>query len=495
MMDKKNSLLTKITLVLVYGRPLLVFAGMLCAIAVMLNRSPTVYLVGTMLFFASMVLDIADGWFSARFSPEINFAELAERVMDRLVYSIVFPLVAVGSMWRLYYVIPEHSRLDLLHAVFVFIVCVTVLVRDNFAHFMRGFAIRHAQEPELRELTRLRTGVAAPLGLLLYVHAFHIPAPAVDFVLYRAAAWLANLPVRHLFVIEIVFLIINFGSIAVYCRKYGTYCLDVLCFGDMRLRRRILAILPNGLTVMNAMMGLMGVFFAYQGKMTEAFLFLIGAAVFDKLDGAMARKLGLTEPVPGIVQGRVSFGGVMDDVADAVSFCIAPGWIFYIYFSGQPAPAVDQLPLFIVASLYILAGFARLAYFTLDRSPLPGFFKGLPTPAAALFVTAPLLVLQHLNEAGLQWVAAAAWFCIGLMAVTGFLMNLYRIHYIHIGRFMDRNPWFTWINLILMLIFVFTPYFGYLVFFQMLLYLASPLVTWRVEPQADAPMEPCEDNG
>lgn len=493
-MLKKKSVLTKITPVLVYGRPLLVFTGMLCAIAVMLNRSPMLYLAGTMLFFTSMVFDLVDGWFSARFSPEIAFAELADRVMDRVVYSIVFPLVAAGSMWRLHYIVPEHTRLELLHAVFVLVVCVTVLIRDNFAHFMRGFAIRQDREPELRELTRLRTAVAAPLGLLLYVHAFHIPSPDTAFFLYKAAAWLGNLPVRHLFIIEIVFLIINFGSIAVYCRKYGTYCLDVLCFGDIQLRRRILSVFPNALTVINAMMGLMGVFFAYQGKMTEAYLFLIGAAVFDKLDGAMARKLGLTEPLPGVCQGRVTFGGVMDDVADAVSFCIAPGWIFYISLTGHPDPGVRELPLFIPALIYVFAGFARLAYFTLDSSPIPGFFKGLPTPAAALFVVAPLLVLPHFNGASAELGRFAAWFCIGLMIATGVLMNIYRIHYIHIGRFMDRNPWFTWTNLVLMLIFVFTPYFGYLVFLQMLLYLASPVVTWRVEPQAPV-MEACEDNG
>ena len=102
------------------------------------------------------------------------------------------------------------------------------------------------------------------------------------------------------FIIEILFLIINFGSIAGYCRKYGTYCLDELCLGDIILRRRILSIFPNALTVMNAMMGLLAVFFAGQGKMTESYLLLIGAAVFDKLDGAMARKLGLTEPIAGI---------------------------------------------------------------------------------------------------------------------------------------------------------------------------------------------------
>ena len=61
-----------------------------------------------------------------------------------------------------------------MHALFVLFLCVTVLIRDNFAHFMRGFAIRYNQEPELRELTRLRTIVAAPLGVILYIHAFYI---------------------------------------------------------------------------------------------------------------------------------------------------------------------------------------------------------------------------------------------------------------------------------------------------------------------------------
>ncbi|MBS3756546.1 MAG: CDP-alcohol phosphatidyltransferase family protein [Desulfobacterales bacterium] len=493
-MLKKREVLTKITPILVYGRPLLVFAGLLCAVAVMLNRNPALYLAGTMLFFTSMVFDLVDGWFSARFSPEITFAELADRVMDRIVYSIVFPLVSVGAMWRLHYIVPEHTRLELLHAIFVLLVCVTVLIRDNFAHFMRGFAIRQSQEPELRELTRLRTGVAAPLGLLLYMHVFYIPVQGQTYFFYDIVAWLGNLSVRHLFIIEILFLIINFGSIAVYCRKYGTYCLDVLCFGDVRLRRRILSVFPNGLTVMNAMMGLLGVFFAYQAKMTEAYMFLIGAAVFDKLDGAMARKLGLTEPLPDTQPRHITFGGVMDDVADAMSFCIAPAWIFYIAMSGHPEAEIRNLPLYAPALVYAVSGFARLVYFTTDRCPIPGFFKGLPTPAAALFVTAPLLILVQADAGGAQWGRVLAYFCIALMVLTGVLMNLYRIHYIHIGRFMDRNPWFTWTNLILMLVFVFTPYFGYLVFFQMLLYLLSPLITWRVEPEPAA-METCENNG
>ena len=477
----------RITLILVYGRPPLVFAGMVCAIGVMLTRNTWLYSIGALFLFASMMFDLVDGWFAARFSRNTAFAQLADRIMDRIVYSIVFPLVAVGMMWRLLFSIPEHTRLELLHAIFILIVCVTVLVRDNFARFMRDFASQFGQEPGLRELNRLRTIVAAPLGLLLYVHAFYIPDSGAFFDFYTPFTWLGTLPVRHLFVIEILFLIINFGSIAGYCRKYGNYCLDALCEDDELLRRRILAVFPNALTVMNAMMGMLAVFFAYQGKFTESYLLLIGAAIFDKLDGAMARKLGLTEPLPGTSHMRnITLGGILDDVADGVSFCIAPGWIFYICLSQYPEASLMGLSPAVPALVYVLAGFARLIYFTTDSSPIPGFFKGMPTPAGALFVTAPLLILTRTHIMGTDWGDGIAVFSYGLMFFTAFIMNLYPVKYIHIGRFMDRNPWFTWVNLALMLIFVFTPYFGYLVFFQMMLYVLSPFITWQIDSQTAA---------
>ncbi|MBF0302520.1 MAG: CDP-alcohol phosphatidyltransferase family protein [Desulfamplus sp.] len=481
-MEKKQLILRKITPILVYGRPILVFAGMVCAMSVMLTRNSSIYLAGTLLLFTSMVFDLVDGWFSQRFSPNPTLAELADLIMDRVVYSIVFPLVAVGMMWRLLFVSPAHSRLELLHAIFVLIICVTVLVRNNFAHFMRGFALRYGQEPELRELTRLRTIVAAPLGLLMYIHAFYVPASGDGSIIYDAVLKFANLPLRNLFIIEIIFLIINFGSIAGYCRKYGTYCLDEICLDDNLLRRKILSVFPNTLTAMNAIMGLLAVFFAYQGKMTESYLLVIGAAVFDKLDGAMARKLGLTEPLPGVIKGHITFGGLMDDIADGISFCIAPAWIFYIVLAKYPNPDINSLPIGTVAIIYALAGFIRLVYFTLDKNSIPGMFKGLPTPAAALFVISPLVVIAHTAPVNQEWIKLTAFFTFGLFIFTAVLMNFYPIKYLHMGRFMDRNPRFMWSNLTLIIIFVFTPWFGYFVFFLMLLYIFSPIVSCKMDP-------------
>ena len=476
----------KLTTLLVYGRPPLVFGGMLCAIAVMWTRSPVLYILGVVFLFVSMTFDLVDGWFAARFHPHPVMANLADRIMDKVVYSIIFPLVAVGTMWRIHIITPDINRAELLHAILVMILTVTVLVRDNFANFMRGFAIRSDQDPEYSEFARLRTIVSAPVGALLYAYAFYVPE-GPETRIYSSISWLGNLPLRGLFFIEIIFLIINLGSIALYCRKYGSLCLDELCLGNEQLRRRILAFFPNALTVMNAMMGFLAVFFAYQGRIREAYLFLIGAAMFDKLDGALARKLGLTEPLPADneLAHKISLGGILDDIADLVSFCIAPAWIFYIVLSAFSDPLIQKIPIALIAWGFASLGLVRLIYFTLDKTPIPGFFKGMPTPAAAMLSVAPLIIFaQAVNEAS-PWTQFWGIFYCAIMIFTAILMNLYPIRYLHLGRFMSRHPWFTRLTLLLF-VSVFTPYFGHIAVLYMLLYTLSPFITWRIDPQIAA---------
>ncbi len=488
----------KATALLVYSRPFLAFGGMLCAIGVMWNRGPALYTVGVTLLFVSMAFDLADGWFAARFQPHPTLAQLADRIMDKAVYSIIFPLVAVGMMWKLAVISPHPSRIELLHAIFVMLMSIAVLLRDNFAGFMRGFAIRQGQEPEPTEYTRLRTVVAAPVGALLYAYAFYIPEAPLGppSRLYDWISWLGHLPIRLLFFIEILFFIITFGSIAQYCRKYGTNCLDELCLDDETLRRRILSFFPNALTVMNAMMGLLAVFFAYQGRIREAFLLIIGGAMFDKLDGAVARKLGLTEPPPDAREAprRINVGSILDDLADAVTFCIVPAWIYVITFAEVSDPFLSKLAVTPLALFYGLAGVARLVYFTLDQSPIPGFFKGLPTPAAALMVTAPLIMFDQALAAGSEWMRFWGIFSLGVLLLASVMMNVYPIRYLHMGRFMSRKPWFGRASLLMLTVFAFTPYLGHFSFLYMFVYLLSPLMTGNIDPREAAREERSAEN-
>jgi len=484
-MQKREFLSTQAALVLVYGRPPLVFAGMICAIMVLLNRQPGFYVAGVVCLLVAMVFDLVDGWFAARFRPQAKLAHLADRIMDKAVYSMVFPLVAVGMMWR-YQFLPEDAdlRLEMLHVVFVLVLCVTVLMRDNFAHFMRNFSLRHGEEEELKEVTRLRTVVAAPVGALLYAHAFYVPeGPASG--LYSWISLLGEIPIQQLFFLEILFLVINFGSLAGYCRKYGTACLDDLCLGDEVLRRRILSVFPNALTVMNAVMGVLAILFAYRGRMQEAYLILLGAGFFDRLDGALARKLGLTEPLPSAKSKKhnITLGGVLDDVSDMVSFCIAPAMIFYLLMAQVPEAYTAGLPYAWMAVLYAGLGITRLVFFILDTKSIPGFFKGMPVPAAALLTTAPLIMLAQSLEANDATLAFWVPFCFWLVLAGALLMVAFPIRYLHMGRLMGRKPWVGRFTLLLVFGFAFTPYFGHAAFTYMLFYAISPLFTWRISPE------------
>jgi hypothetical protein len=72
------------------------------------------------------------------------------------------------------------------------------------------------------------------------------------------------------------------------------------------------------------------------------------------------------------------------------------------------------------------------------------------------------------------------------MIFIALMMNLYPVRYLHLGRFMSRHPWFTRCTLFLLIISVFTPYFGHISLFYMIGYLFSPLVTWRIDPEVAA---------
>ncbi len=481
-MTDKVPLPARLAAIFVYSRPGLIFGGMICALAVMWGKNPVVYTVGVSFLVLSMIFDLVDGWFSARFRPNAPLAPLADRLMDKLVYSIIFPVITAGMMWRLLVSETDPTQGQLMHAIFVLVLCVTVLVRDSFASFMRGFAIRQGVEPESSEYNRMRTIVAAPVSALLYAYAFYIPEGPESWIYFRIS-YLGNVSLQIMFFVEILFFIINLGSIAGYCRKYGTACLDELCFGDQVLRRKILSVFPNALTVMNALMGLIAVFFAYQGRMRESYLMMIGAATFDKLDGALARRLGLTEPLPDeLPKKKINMGSILDDLADAISFCMVPAWIFYITMSQFGEGRFDHLPLAWIAVFYALMGIGRLVYFTLDKTPIPGFFKGMPTPAAAMLVMSPLVIFNHALALPSEQIVFWGLFATGTMVFAGIVMNLYPIRYLHLGRTMSRHPWFGRANLLLLTVSMFTPIFGQICLAYMILYLLSPLITWRIHP-------------
>lgn len=156
---------------------------------------------------------------------------------------------------------------------------------------------------------------------------------------------------------------------------------------------------PNALTMTALAFGVSSLNMAFWGHWQMAVLFISLSAVFDFLDGGVARLLG--------VESR--FGAQLDSLSDFVSFGVAPGFLMYQWtMDEQTRIAVLQNEAMRSDAVGIYWGFAlflamcaamRLARFNamLDSpTPQPSywrhFFMGVPAPAGAGLAILPLIL-------------------------------------------------------------------------------------------------------
>ncbi|NCY21915.1 CDP-diacylglycerol--serine O-phosphatidyltransferase [bacterium] len=159
-------------------------------------------------------------------------------------------------------------------------------------------------------------------------------------------------------------------------------------------------LLPSLMTAGNLFCGFMAVLQIIQGSLLQAsddaawtqhyetsLLWILGAFIFDILDGRVAR-LGGHES---------AFGREFDSLADVISFGIAPALlVFKIVLAELPARLG-----WMIAFVYLVCGAMRLARFNaLALQPTPSNrskdFTGFPIPAAAgLVASVTLLLLQY----------------------------------------------------------------------------------------------------
>jgi len=133
----------------------------------------------------------------------------------------------------------------------------------------------------------------------------------------------------------------------------------------------------------------------------EAAYFVWAACVFDFFDGFSARALKVTSPI----------GKELDSLADVISFGLLPAVVMYKLW---PADSGEFLP-FVSFSIAIFSAL-RLAIFNVDETQRDSF-RGLPTPANALLITA--LPLQ--SGVVMDWVTLP-WVLITITLLSSFLL-------------------------------------------------------------------------
>ena len=142
--------------------------------------------------------------------------------------------------------------------------------------------------------------------------------------------------------------------------------------------------IPNSVTLLNLLSGLIGIVWVLNGNIISGAYFILLAAFFDFIDGFAARMLK--------VQSEI--GKQLDSLADMVSFGVLPGFI--LFSMAEVNSKIEWLPY--CTLILPLFSALRLAKFNIDTRQSDRFI-GVPTPAAALFVS----TLPHF---AIQWVQA-----------------------------------------------------------------------------------------
>lgn len=132
---------------------------------------------------------------------------------------------------------------------------------------------------------------------------------------------------------------------------------------------RVVKWVPNLFTLGNLVCGLFSITFTISGFWRLAALFVFLAAFLDLFDGRLARKLQVTNEL----------GGLLDSLADVVSFGIAPAVLFHTLSRHSWLTSLAFV-------LYPTMGALRLARFS--AKPTIGYFMGVPITLSGLIMAA-----------------------------------------------------------------------------------------------------------
>lgn len=178
---------------------------------------------------------------------------------------------------------------------------------------------------------------------------------------------------------------------------------------------------PNAITALNLVSGSLAVFFAVDGQLGWASVFILIAAVFDFLDGFAAR----------LLKAYSSIGKELDSLADMVSFGLAPAAIVFtmleytMFGVNQPIQDIEanwsQWIVLFTSLVIPVTGAFRLAKFNTDDRQSEQFL-GMPIPANAIFFASLGLILELGTNLSVQSVILNKYVLLASVFTCSFLM-------------------------------------------------------------------------
>ena len=177
--------------------------------------------------------------------------------------------------------------------------------------------------------------------------------------------------------------------------------------------RRGIYLLPNLVTTASLFFGFFAMVRALNGDFASAALSVFACAILDALDGRVAR----------MTNTATRFGAEYDSLSDAVVFGFVPALTVYLWaFSELDPGQIWHRVGWLAAFFYTASTLLRLARFNAQGSGDKYFFRGMPSPVAAVLVMSLIWSWQDLGYAGdrLTWLVLAVVIAASVAMVSNF---------------------------------------------------------------------------
>ncbi|KGO89428.1 CDP-alcohol phosphatidyltransferase family protein [Flavobacterium suncheonense] len=194
--------------------------------------------------------------------------------------------------------------------------------------------------------------------------------------------------------------------------------------------------IPNLITFLNLICGLLALIHAFNGNYNEAFSLVCLGIFFDFWDGFFAR----------IFHAQSPLGVQLDSLADMVTSGVVPGVVMYkmlsdiqenqdIYNLTPDTYYMGVVPY--IGFIITIASCFRLAKFNIDDRQTDSFI-GLPTPANALLIMSIPMILFANQYEWLSDILSNPYFLVGISFLSAYLLNA------EIPLFSLKVKYFSW---------------------------------------------------
>ena len=180
--------------------------------------------------------------------------------------------------------------------------------------------------------------------------------------------------------------------------------------------------IPNTITLLNLLAGLLALIHAFNGNYNEAFSLVCLGIFFDFWDGFFARIWKVQSPI----------GLQLDSLADMVTSGVVPGLVMYKMLGdiqeNQAQYNLTEDTYFMGVVPYLgflitLASCYRLAKFNVDTRQTDSFI-GLPTPANALLIMSiPMVLMQYGHVDFIFDTLSNPYVLVGITVLSSYLLN------------------------------------------------------------------------